>query len=75
MNKIQKSIISVAVPVIIILIGFVLIGYYGSTAKGYSDNPGLVFNPFKYFSIHGIKWSIVVFLITLFEFFWWKERK
>jgi len=75
MNKIQKTIISVAVPVIIILIGFVLIGPAGSTTSGYGENAGISFNPFMYFSQHGIEWSIVVFLITLFEFFWWKEPK
>jgi hypothetical protein len=75
MNKIQKSIISVAVPVIMILVGFVLIGSSDSTTSGYGENAGIAFNPIMYFSQHGIEWGIVVFLITLFEFFWWKGPK
>ena len=68
--------ISVAVPVIIILIGFVLIGPGGSTTDGgYGDNAGITFNPFQYFSRHGIEWSIAVLLISLFEIFWWKDHK
>lgn len=61
LNRIQKTVISVAVTVIIkiLLIGFVLIGTCGSTTGGgYGDNAGITFNPFQYFSRHGIEWSI-----------------
>jgi len=53
-NKIQKTVISVAVPVTVILIGFVLIGYSGSYTYGYGNNTGVAFNPVRYFSKHGI---------------------
>ena len=75
MNKIQKTVISVAVPVIVILIGFVLIGYSGSYTYGYGDNTGVAFNPVRYFSKHGIEWSVIILLISIFEFFWWKTPK
>ena len=56
LNRIQKSVISVTVPVIIILIGFVLIGSsYSITSGGERDNAGIAFNPFRYFSAHGIR--------------------
>jgi len=73
-NKIQKAVISVAVPVIVILIGFVLIGDKGSYSGGW-DNGGVVLNPIKYFSRHGIGWSVIILLISIFEFFWWKTNK
>jgi len=76
MNKTQKTVIAVTVPLIIVLIGFVLIGYSHSTSTGgRGDNAGIAFNPFMYLSQHGTEWAVVVFLIGLFEFVWWKEIK
>jgi hypothetical protein len=78
LNKIQKSVLSVTIPLIIILISFVLIGSGGSVSEatsGLVGNKVIIFNPFEYFSMHGIEWSIVVFIISLFEFFWWKDSK
>jgi len=74
-NGIQRLVISMAIPLIVILIGFTLIGSGGSTDGGWGDNSGITFNPFGYLSRHGIEWSIVVVLISLFEIFWWKDRK
>jgi preprotein translocase subunit SecG len=75
MNKAQRTIISIAVPVIIILIGVVLIGYGSSTSDGYGENSGVALNPIKYFSKHGIEWIIVTIVISVFELFLWKTPK
>lgn len=64
--------ISLAVPVIIILIGFALIGSTYSTFGGAEG--GITFDPIGYLSRRGKEWSIVVVLISLFEIFWWKDR-
>jgi hypothetical protein len=55
MNKTQRTIISIAAPVIMILIGVVLIGYGSSTSDGYGESSGVALNPIKYFSKHGIE--------------------
>ena len=73
MNKIQKTVISVAVPIVVILIGFIQIGYSGSYT--YGNDTGVTFNSIKYFSRHGPEWIIVVVLITIFELFWWRTPK
>ena len=70
-NKIQKKIIAIAIPVIVVLVGFSMIGSGYSTVYGES---GVAFNPIKYLSKNGVAWSFVVFLIGAFEFFWWKDR-
>ena len=75
LNGIQRRVISWAVPIIIILIGFTVIGSSFSTFGGIGDNPSIVFDPLQYMSRHGIEWSIVVVLISLFEIFWWKDPK
>jgi hypothetical protein len=73
MNETQKTVVAITIPLMIVLIGFVLIGAGFSTSDGgLGDNAGIAFNPFRYFSAHGIEWTVVVFLIGLFEFFWWK---
>jgi hypothetical protein len=65
-----------AVPLIVILFSFTIIGSGGSTTEGgFGDNAGITFNPFQYLALHGIEWSIVFLLISLFEFFWWKDQK
>ena len=48
MNGIQRSVISLAVPIIIILIGFTVIGSSFSTFGGIGDNPSIVFDPLQY---------------------------
>jgi len=75
LNGIQRRVISWAVPIIIILIGFTVIGPSFSTFGSIGDNPSIVFDPVQYLSRHGIEWSIVVVLISLFEIFWWKNPK
>jgi uncharacterized BrkB/YihY/UPF0761 family membrane protein len=72
-NRIQRLFISIAVPVIVILVSFTIIGSGGSISGG--DDAGITFNPFLYLALHGIEWSIVVILIVLFELFWWKDPR
>jgi len=70
-NKTQKKVIAIAIPIIVILVGFSMIGSGYSTVYGES---GVAFNPARYLAKHGVEWSFVVLLIGAFEFFWWKGR-
>lgn len=70
-NKIQKKIIAIAIPVIVVLVGFSMIGSRYSTSRAES---AITFNPVQYLAKHGVEWSLVVLLIGAFEFFWWKDR-
>jgi len=63
-NKTQKKVIAIAIPVIVVLVGFSVIGSRNS--------PDLVV---PYLTKHGVEWSLVVLLIGAFEFFWWKDRE
>ena len=69
-NKAQKKVIAIAIPVIVVFVGFSIIGYGYSTFY-YGES---AFNPINYLSKKGVEWSFVVFLIGVFEFFWWKDR-
>ncbi len=71
-NKTQRKIIGVVIPIIVILIGFVIIGDKCATSR--SGEGGITFNPFSYFTYHGVAWSFVVLLIGGFELFWWKDH-
>ena len=73
-NKAQKKIIGVVIPIIVILIGFAIIGDRYSTSWNGVGEGGITFNPVEYFSEHGVMWSFVVLLIGAFEFFWWKDH-
>jgi len=76
-NQVQKKVVSVIVPIIIILLGFAIIGSSGSTSGShrFGGGGGITFNPFGYLESHGGEWSLVVLLIGVFEFFWWRDPK
>ena len=75
MNQVQKKVVSVVVPIIIILLGFAIIGSSGSTDSIRFGGSGITFNPFSYLERHGGEWTLVVLLIGAFEFFWWRDPK
>lgn len=72
MNKQQRIIITIFLPIIIIMIGLYIIGDNGSVSM---RNGGVVFNPIEYFSNNGIQWAIVFLFIGILEFFIWKYGK
>jgi len=71
-NKTQKRIVAIVIPVIVVLLGFSMIGSGHTTSWGDSS---IVFNPVRYLAKHGHEWVFVAVLIGIFEFFWWKDRK
>lgn len=71
MNDKQRLIVGIIVPIIVILLGFVIIGFKYSAQ--YRDS-ALILNPIRYLSLNGIKWIVVFLIIGIFEFFWWKGR-
>lgn len=76
MNKAHKIIITIAFPIIAVLIGFVLIGADDSIELfAWNVNRVPIYSPILYFSKHGYEWSAVVLLITLFELVLWKSPK
>ena len=75
MNKTQKVIVAVAVPVIVFFVGFHFIGYDLSISNSIPTGAGIVLNPIKYFSYSGLWWALVVLIIGVFEFFLWKTPK
>ena len=75
MNKIQRIIISIIIPVIIILAGFVLMGSKYSTYYRWDEaGPVIVFDPIYYLSKNGIGWIIVFIILGIFEYVWWKDK-
>jgi uncharacterized membrane protein (GlpM family) len=72
LNKTQKKIIAVVIPILVVLVGFCVIGADESVSYG---ETGVVFNPVEYLAYSGGLWFFVVLLIGVFEFFWWKDWK
>jgi len=72
LNKTQKKIIAIVIPILVVLVGFSVIGAYDSVSY---DETGAVFNPIEYLAANGGEWFLVVLLIGAFEFFWWKDWK
>jgi len=72
MNKTQKLIVAIIIPIIIILLGFVLVDDNGIA---YSYETGIAFDPIGYYRNNGIEWCIVVIIIGFFEYYWWKDKK
>lgn len=73
-NAPQRVIVAIIVPLVILAAAYVVIdtiaeeNYYDYGRGGRNDSPLTAFN------ITGWMWAIVLFLIGVFEFFWFRDK-